>query len=73
MLFPSSILVAAAAATAAAAPAAQGVPEGFVATKGTKFSLDGEDFPFAGSNAYYFPFDNVRPCILPMLLCLSDK
>ncbi|KAM0275010.1 hypothetical protein ACHAQH_007659 [Verticillium albo-atrum] len=34
------------------------VPKGFVTTKGTKFRLDGKDFPFAGSNAYYFPFDN---------------
>lgn len=34
-------------------------PKGFVTTKGTKFSLDGKDFFYAGSNAYYFPFDNV--------------
>ncbi|OQN95359.1 putative mannan endo-1,4-beta-mannosidase C [Cryoendolithus antarcticus] len=33
-------------------------PKGFVTTSGTKFKLDGKDFNFAGSNAYYFPFDN---------------
>ena len=34
-------------------------PKGFVTTDGTEFKLDGEKFIFAGSNAYYFPFDNV--------------
>ncbi|KAI9370904.1 glycoside hydrolase superfamily [Aspergillus egyptiacus] len=32
--------------------------KGFVTTKGNTFQLDGKDFYFAGSNAYYFPFDN---------------
>lgn len=44
----------------AAGAAARCVPKGFVTTKGTEFYLDGKPFRFAGSNAYYFPFDNVR-------------
>lgn len=34
--------------------------DGFVSTNGEKFSLDGEDFFFAGSNAYFWPFNTVR-------------
>jgi mannan endo-1,4-beta-mannosidase len=43
----------------AAGAAARCVPKGFVTTKGTEFYLDGKPFRFAGSNAYYFPFNNV--------------
>lgn len=44
-------------------------PAGFVTTNGDKFSLDGEDFFFAGSNAYYFPFNIVCIATNPYLLC----
>ncbi|OSS49198.1 hypothetical protein B5807_05400 [Epicoccum nigrum] len=33
--------------------------KGFVTTKGSTFKLDGKDFYFAGSNAYYFPFNDL--------------
>ncbi|KAH7245153.1 glycoside hydrolase superfamily [Fusarium tricinctum] len=44
-------------ATAFAYAPALAVPAGFVTTHGDKFSLDGKDFFFAGSNAYYLPFN----------------
>ncbi|KAH6869597.1 glycoside hydrolase superfamily [Coprinopsis sp. MPI-PUGE-AT-0042] len=45
------------AAGAPPAPASK-VPKGFAYTEATKFKVDGKDFYFAGSNAYYFPFAN---------------
>jgi mannan endo-1,4-beta-mannosidase len=47
------------AALAIAAPSPRQADGGFVTTNGNKFELDGEDFTFAGSNAYYFPFSGV--------------
>lgn len=46
-------------AASAAQAAVTKPPQGFVTTEGIKFKLDGKDFFFAGSNAYYFPFNNV--------------
>lgn len=44
----------------AAAAVGKKAPPGFVTTSGNVFKLDGKDFYFAGSNAYYFPFNDVR-------------
>lgn len=43
-----------------AAALAKKAPKGFVTREGQVFKLDGKNFYFAGSNAYYFPFNDVR-------------
>ena len=62
---------------ASAAPSQGKVPKGFVTTDGNHFKLDGKDFYFAGSNAYYFPFNvsttlhsSIQPstCLTPSYL-----
>jgi hypothetical protein len=54
---------------------AKKTPKGFVTREGEVFKLDGKDFYFAGSNAYYFPFNDVSaliPWILPGLTLFSS-
>jgi hypothetical protein len=54
-------------AGAAAAAIGKGPPKGFVTTDGTGFKLGKKDFYFAGSNAYYLPFNDVN---LTLPICL---
>jgi len=62
MLFSSSLLTYGLLATGVVAVPSKKHPtrasKGFVTVEGEKFKLDGKDFYFAGSNAYYFPFNN---------------
>lgn len=61
MFLQAAFSVAVLSAAALAAPPSYNPKPRFVSTDGTKFSLNGKQFFFAGSNAYYLPFDNVSP------------
>ncbi|KAF1835610.1 glycoside hydrolase [Decorospora gaudefroyi] len=56
----ASFLLLLSGASAAAIEKKGAPPAGFVTTKGNVFQLDGKDFYFAGSNAYYFPFNDLE-------------
>jgi mannan endo-1,4-beta-mannosidase len=58
MLYSLASIILLATSTSAAVVSRK-APAGFVTTKGNVFKLDGKDFFFAGSNAYYFPFSDV--------------
>ncbi|KAL2019783.1 hypothetical protein VTK56DRAFT_9227 [Thermocarpiscus australiensis] len=47
-------------------------PRGFVTVEGEKFKLDGKDFHFAGSNAYYFPFNGNQEDVEKGLTAAKD-
>ncbi len=70
MKFSTTVAVLAALTTAALASPTTGEhyggrPKGFPYADGPNFKLDGRPFLFAGSNAYWFPFINVRAIPLP--------
>lgn len=46
--------------------------EGFVTTNGNSFQLNGDDFIFAGSNGYYFPFSGVGYILLWYMPSMTD-
>jgi mannan endo-1,4-beta-mannosidase len=58
MLYSLASIILLATSTSAAVVSRK-APAGFVTTKGNVFKLDGKDFFFAGSNAYYFPYSDV--------------
>jgi len=48
------------------------VPKGFVSREGEAFKLDGKDFYFAGSNAYYFPFNDASTSVQALYRLLTS-